>query len=263
MSRNEKLPVTETNAITFAAIAKHLLPKPKVEKIDSILRCILTEELPPLDGIREISTLLENERDVKMVWQTLIDRKGIRMSPLYTEISQLIDLFLKADIPQPIIISFLYTIIGEVKYGMTKSNLMNKVLSFRYLTQYKGITMPILVKFAMKIASRIHPIKKRRNEIKIENIHDLVMPPKPDEKPYLQSLPVKNQQPLRLPNQPTPSQTNQTQNTTTNDKDNQQQNQNNESQSSDEEEEEIPLGFSYVKSDFYITKFTIKVVMVL
>ena len=255
---SENNSVTLTNAITFAFMAKHLLPKSKVESINAILRRVLTEEISPKEMMKGISTILENEQTVNMVWRTLIDRKGIRMSPLYNEISQLIDLFLQADIPQPIIISFLYTILGAVKYGMTKANLVNKILTFRFLTQYKGITMPFLVNFAMRIASRIKPVRKPKTQPKIENIHDLVMPPKPDEKPYLESLPVKNQQPLRLPGQSS-SVAGQNQGSSSNDKDNNQQM--NESESSDEEEEEESLGFSYVKSDFYITKSPITMIL--
>ena len=150
--------VTETNAITFALIAKHLLPKSKVESINHLLRNVLTEEMSPPNVLKEISHLLEDEQTVNMVWQTLIDRKGIRMTPLYNEISQIVDKFLQANIPTVHIISFLSSIIYSAKHGLKNVDLIKIILSFRFLVQYKDITMPYLISYGLRIASRITPI---------------------------------------------------------------------------------------------------------
>lgn len=214
----------KTNALTFGLVAKHLLSKSVVESISSILEDLLNGLIEPQDMIKSIGYILKDYHAVNKVWQALIDRQSIRMSPLYNDLNQIIRRFLECGVPEYYIISFLSTIINSTRHNVRRVDLITLILSYKFLRKYRDISITYLLVCGLKIASRIKPNPQFDKIPKVFNVRDLIeheeeLPPPPPSIRY--RLKDKNEQ---------------------------------YSHEYESDDEENMLGYSYQKTEYFINK---------
>lgn len=164
----------KTNAITFSLIAKYLLPKEEVEKIDIIMNQLALGDIEPQDMLKLVGNIMKNYHAVNKVWQALTDRQSIRMSPLYTLISQTTRTLLEARVPEYYIISFFSTMILQASHNVRNIDLISLILSYRFLKKYHDVPVNYLLVNGLKVASRIKPIKEKINLRPVFNVYSIV-----------------------------------------------------------------------------------------
>lgn len=178
---------TNDDILTFSLMAKLLLPKDRLEKINSLFQKLLLGKLSFITISKHISSLLEICPVLLKTWEVLLNRNVCINHPIYTKLSEIVSYFKSNNLSTAVLCNYVSAIASAKQHSTPSIYLFEQLISnfdaFSKL-QRSSVVLQYSLDLLRLLPKPVHPLRSTLEQPKNKPTFSEVLTEPYKEKPF-------------------------------------------------------------------------------